>query len=267
LRWFFLIVQKVAHSGSLSPPNNDIYVARNRELVGYGGSVVDIVGHRGAAGHAPENTLRAFARGMALGCQRLELDVQVSADGVAVVIHDETLDRTTNGKGAVDSLTLADLKGLDAGAGERIPTLEEVMHLCRDTVDLQIELKAKKSPPLVAELIKRHWNPKKVVITSFDLGLLDEFAAILGDVPLGLLNKEASLDMIGTAQKHSHKWVCPRFDIVSQWLIEKVHGAGMLVYVYHVNNRDIAESVVSWGADAIGTDFPEMIRELVFTEN
>jgi glycerophosphoryl diester phosphodiesterase len=226
---------------------------------------MDIVGHRGACGHAPENTLKAFAKGMALGCQRLELDVQVSADSIPVVIHDATVDRTTNGKGAVESLTLAELKSLDAGDGEKIPTLEQVMRLCRNKVDLQIELKAKNSPPLVAELIKRHWNKQGVVITSFDLRLLDQFAAILPDIPRGLLNKEPDFDMIAAAEKHGHKWICPRADIVNPQLIENAHGVGMLVYVYHVNNRGMAERLIRWGADAIGTDFPEMVSELVPT--
>src|SRR5262245_46192344 len=170
--------------------------------------LMEIVGHRGACGGAPENTLRSFARAIELGCHRTELDVQVSADGTAVVMHDATVDRTTDGRGAVSALTVAELKKLDAGAGEKIPTLEEVMDLCRHKIDLQIELKAKKSPALVADLIKRAWEPRKTVVTSFDLELLNEFAVLIPAIPLGLLNRDAALDMIGVASAHRHRWIC-----------------------------------------------------------
>ena len=158
-----------------------------------------IVGHRGACGHAPENTLKSFAKAIELGCQRVELDIHLSKDGVPVVIHDPTVDRTTNGKGAVKRLLLAELKKLDAGGGESIPTLTDVMNLCRGKVELQIELKDPDCFPVVAELVNRQWSQKPVVVTSFDLSLLKEFATLMPDVPLGLLNKNPDLDMITVA--------------------------------------------------------------------
>jgi glycerophosphoryl diester phosphodiesterase len=224
---------------------------------------MEIVGHRGACGHAPENTLGSFARAIELGCHRAELDVQVSADGVAVIMHDATVDRTTCGQGPVSALTLEQLKQLNAGGGERIPTLEEVMALCRHKIALQIELKAKASPPLVARLIERAWDAEKTVITSFDLELLDKFAALMPAIPLGLLNRDAALDMIGLASVHNHPWICPRVDIASAELIERAHRSALKVYVYHVNRSEQAEALIRWGADAIGTDHPEMVARLV----
>lgn len=223
---------------------------------------MEIVGHRGACAHAPENTLKSFARAIELGCQRAELDVQVSADGVAVVMHDATVDRTTDGHGAVSALTLGELKRLDAGGGEKIPTLEEVMALCRHKIALQIELKARHSPAHVARLIERAWDPKQTVVTSFDLDLLDEFAALVPSIPLGLLNRDPDLDMIGVASNHRHQWICPRGDIASAELIARAHGAALKVYVYHVNQAALAESLIGWGVDAIGTDHPEMVARL-----
>ncbi len=224
---------------------------------------MDIVGHRGACGHAPENTLRSFAKAITLGCQRVELDVHVSADGVPVVIHDDTLDRTTSGKGSVRTLTLAELKKLDAGNGENIPTLGEVMELCCGKVELQIELKDRRSPPLVAELIQKRWDRCKVVITSFDVALLDEFARRMPDIPLGLLNRDPNLDMISLAKGRGHRWICPRFNIVSQELVNRAHAANVLVYVYHVNDRQIAKDLIMWKVDAIGTDYPELVSDMV----
>ena len=227
---------------------------------------MEIVGHRGACGLAPENTLRSFARAIELGCHRAELDVQVSADGVAVVMHDSTVDRTTDGCGAVGAFTLDELKRLDAGAGEKVPTLEEVMALCRHKIDLQIELKAKHSPALVAQLIEQAWDPTKTVVTSFDLELLDEFAALMPSIPLGLLNRNADLDMIGVASTHHHRWICPRADIATADLVSRAHGSALKVYVYHVNQSEQAESLVRWDVDAIGTDHPEMVARLLATK-
>lgn len=224
---------------------------------------MEIVGHRGACGDAPENTLRSFTRAIELGCHRAELDVQVSADGVAVVMHDATVDRTTNGEGAVSALTVKQLKTLDAGAGEKIPTLEEVMVLCRRQIDLQIELKAEKSPSLVADLIERAWEPEKTVVTSFDLELLDEFAALMPTIPLGLLNRDPALDMIGVASAHRHGWICPRADIAIADAVARAHRSGLKVYVYHVNQSHQAAALIHCGVDAIGTDHPEMVKRLL----
>jgi len=228
---------------------------------------MEIVGHRGACGHAPENTLRSFARAIELGCHRTELDVQVSADGVAVVMHDATVDRTTNGQGAVSALDLQQLKQLDAGEGEKIPTLEEVMALCRHKIALQIELKANQSPALVAQLIERAWKPEKTVITSFDLELLDAFASLMPSIPLGLLNRDAELDMIGMASEHGHHWICPRVDITTADLITRAQGSAFKVYAYHVNRSEQAAALIRWGVDAIGTDHPEMVAGLLANQS
>jgi len=217
-----------------------------------------IVGHRGACGHAPENTLASFAKAIEMGCQRVEFDVHLSRDGVPVVIHDATVDRTTNGKGSVRSLSLEDLKRLDAGQGDSIPTLMEVMDFCRGKVDLQIELKGEGCPPAVAGLLDQRRDSKKVVVTSFDLSMLRDFAAILPEVAVGLLNKDPKLDMVRVALDGGHRWICPRHDVVSRAWVTQAHEAGLLVYVYHVNDRKGAGEIVPWGVDAIGTDYPEI---------
>lgn len=99
------------------------------------------VGHRGAAGHEPENTLRSFRRAMELGADMVELDVHLCGSGELVVIHDETVDRTTDGTGEVAKMTLDEMRALDAGKGERIPTLQEVIDLATGRMDINIELK------------------------------------------------------------------------------------------------------------------------------
>ncbi len=218
-----------------------------------------IVGHRGACGYAPENTLKSFAKAIELGCLRVELDVHLSADDVPVVIHDSTLDRTTDGRGPVRNQTLRDLKKLDAGEGEQIPTLLEVMELCGEKAELQIELKDPLAPPLVARLIQKNWHPEKVVITSFDRALLAEFGALLPEIPRGLLAREPSLDLVAIAREQGHRWICPRHNIVNLSLVRSAQAAQIQVYVYHVNDARIAREMVSWGVDAIGTDYPDLL--------
>ncbi len=111
------------------------------------------IGHRGAAGHAPENTLDSFRKAVELECDMTELDVHVCASGEVVVIHDETLDRTTDGKGQVSDHKLSELKQLDAGNGEEIPTLAEVLMLLKDKVMLNIELKGLGTAKPVYDLV------------------------------------------------------------------------------------------------------------------
>jgi glycerophosphoryl diester phosphodiesterase len=222
------------------------------------GSVI-VVGHRGACGHAPENTLRSFATAMEMGCQRVEMDVHLSKDGVLMVIHDATLDRTTNGTGPVASRSCAELKRLDAGQGERIPTLEDVMEICRGRADLQIELKGPGVAGPVAECVRRNWDVARLVLTSFQLQQLDEAAPLLPGAALGLLNRDPALDMVALARDRGHQWICPRATIASPDLIAGAHAAGLRVYVYHVNTPQHAADAVRWGADAIGSDYPNLI--------
>lgn len=114
-----------------------------------------IVGHKGAAGYAPENTLASFRKAIELACDRIELDVRLSKNKELVVFHDEEVSRLTNGKGFVREMTLAELKKMDCAEGEKIPTLQEVIDLAKNKIDLQIELKDDDMAALVNEIIKK----------------------------------------------------------------------------------------------------------------
>ncbi len=129
-----------------------------------------VYGHRGASAEFPENTLAAFRRALELGVAGIELDVHLSADGVPVVIHDETVDRTTNGEGAVAGLTVAHLRELDAGQGEYVPTLAEVLDLVGDRVHVDIEVKANAAGEAVLREVRG--RDTRWVISSFDWDVL-----------------------------------------------------------------------------------------------
>ena len=160
-----------------------------------------VLGHRGASKYAPENTLAAFRLALEQRADGLELDVILSADGVPVVIHDDTLDRTTNGHGPVSRLTLAELKKLEAGyparfgeqfPTERIPTLAEVFDACGDQLVINIELKYDRSPGRqlagrVVDLIHVHHRQDRVIVSSFQFSSLGRVKALDRDLPVGLL--------------------------------------------------------------------------------
>jgi glycerophosphoryl diester phosphodiesterase len=158
-----------------------------------------ILGHRGAAAYAPENTLAAFRRALELGADGFELDVTLSADGVPVVIHDDTVDRTTDGSGAVARLTLAQLKQLSAGkkfgpefAGEHVPTLAEVFAAFSQPAIINVELKRDPSPgrelaAKVVALIHEHQVARRVILSSFYYDNLQRIKQLDAALPVGLL--------------------------------------------------------------------------------
>jgi glycerophosphoryl diester phosphodiesterase len=134
--------------------------------------MINIVGHKGATGYAPENTLPSFQMAIAIGCDRAELDVRSTKDGQIVVFHDDEVSRLTNGVGLVSEMTLSELKKLDCEQGEKIPTLQEVIDVCKNKIDLQIELKADGTPELVNDIVLKNDIQDQVVITSFHDNLL-----------------------------------------------------------------------------------------------
>jgi len=135
-----------------------------------------VIGHRGASGECPENTLVAFDAALAQGADALEFDVRLSADGVPMVIHDPTVDRTTDGSGAVGSMTAERLAGLDAGGGARIPTLVQVLEHYPN-IPFIIEIKEVRAARPVADALERHDAAKRALVGSFEHAALYPFGA------------------------------------------------------------------------------------------
>ena len=140
-----------------------------------------VIGHRGAAGLAPENTLASFAHAVGLGVDAVELDVHLSADGHLVVIHDERIDRTTNGNGKVADAPLAALRMLDAGAGERVPTLDEVLEAVPRHIAINIELKGPGTAAPVARAVAAYKRP--LLVSAFDHSELARFHSLRPSIP------------------------------------------------------------------------------------
>lgn len=225
-----------------------------------------VIAHRGASSYAPENTLAAFDLALRLGARHLELDVESTRDDRIVVIHDDTVDRTTSGSGPVTSHTLAELRALDAGswfdaafAGERIPTLEDVLERYKDRAHLHTELKGR-SPQLARQtidLIRRHGMGGHVTITSFQKARLQEARAYGPELPAGWLVPEVNDATISEARALGLVQICPRADAVTPELVRRLHTAGFVVRPWGVTTEDLMRRVVQAEADGMTMNFPD----------
>lgn len=236
------------------------------------------IAHRGAGKLAPENTLAAFRQGASFGYRMFECDARLSADGVLVLLHDDELDRTTNGKGLAGEQTWAELSQLDAGswysrlwAGESIPTLRNVLHWCT-TNHYAINIEIKPTPgteaatgKAVAKLVKKVWPAylKAPLLSSFQPEALAAAAEAAPHLPRALLLDELPDDFFKTAQKlHCHAIVC-RHPLWNKKTIKAVHEKGMAALSHTVNDEDSAERLIKLGIDGIITDRVDFFTPIV----
>jgi glycerophosphoryl diester phosphodiesterase len=223
-----------------------------------------IIGHRGASGYEPENTLRSFERAINMGVSMIELDVYVCASGEIVVIHDDTVDRTTDGEGNVSDLSWEELKQLDAGQGQRIPLLSQVFNLVNKRVGIDIEIKDPQAVRPVAALIQEYvkkyeWSYDHFFITSFDHEAVREFHEICPEVKTGLLFEGQSLNVIELVKLTKSQSVILDYYSATKEFIADAHAKNIQVFAYTVNAKDIAEQLKSFGIDGIITDYPDIL--------
>jgi glycerophosphoryl diester phosphodiesterase len=230
------------------------------------------IGHRGACGHEPENTLRSIRRALEMGVDGIEIDVQRVEDEL-VVFHDSKLNRTTNGRGYLRRQTFAYVRSLDAGAGERIPTLREVTDEIAARAFLNIELKGKGTARPVAELVgnliaHQGWTPQHFIVSSFLRKELREFRVAADPrIPVGVLLARPTRFWLRTARLLRASAVHPPLQFTGARLVEKAHRHGLKVYVYTVNTAAAAERMRKIGVDGVFTDFPELVREAEAVED
>lgn len=227
-----------------------------------------VIAHRGASAEAPENTLEAFRLGLEQGADALELDVRLSADGVAVVIHDPTIDRTTNGTGAVASLTLEELQRADAGGGARIPTLRAVLESF-PTIPILLEVKAAEAQAAVAAEIDRAGARERVVIASFQHRALEQLRN--GSYLIGADRRDVTaLYTMGrlhleTASPRCRCYAVPwrwkgKLEVPRPWFIAAAHRQKRPVHVWTVDEPETARLLWARGASGIITNNPGPIR-------
>lgn len=219
---------------------------------------VVVIGHRGAAGLAPENTLPSFRRAWACGVSAVELDVQL-VGGRLLVIHDERVERTTNGTGAVAELGLSELRALDAGNGAPIPFLEEVLSEVPSGTGVNIELKGPGTAEPVAELLDSTPN-QEVLVSAFDHAELRRFHRRAPDRPVAPLFHRWRLGVWQTAA-HFDAWsVNFSQRIATRERLARARRRGLRVLVYTINDLEEAQRLISWGATGVFTDYPDRIN-------
>ncbi|TNH93487.1 glycerophosphodiester phosphodiesterase [Aeromonas sobria] len=222
---------------------------------------MQIIAHRGASGLAPENTLKAMAKALELGASAIEIDVQ-AADGELWVFHDRRLERCTNGKGVLAEQARAYLEQLDAGEGESIPTLWQVMEIIAGRCELHIELKGAHTADAVAALTLRAetelgFAACQWVVSSFHHPELARFAALRPDIRLGALTANLPLGLTQFAEDLGAWSLNCDVDFVDRLLVEDAHRRGLKVLVYTVDYLEDYELLASMGVDGIFTNRPD----------
>jgi glycerophosphoryl diester phosphodiesterase len=239
-----------------------------------------VIGHRGACGLAPENTVASFRKAAELGVRWVEFDVHLSADGVPVIIHDDTVNRTTSGRGKVAALTLAELQGLDAGTwfqprfrGEHVPTLEEIVMLL-GKVGLGAVVEIKPSPGTEAataeaavRLLLERWpdHLPPPMVSSFETEALERAHDVAPGIARALLvgrvrdGWQREVDRLGCSALHADQ---ERLDAKT---VASVTRAGLPLFAYTVNDPARAAELFQWGVAAVFSDRPDLIEPVART--
>lgn len=228
-----------------------------------------IVAHRGASADYPENTMLAFERGLSLGADALEFDVRLSSDGVPVVIHDPTVDRTTNGEGAVKDLTLAELVRLDAGAGQSISSVEDVLEAFAE-VPLIIEVKEESAALPLAGVLNRHGASNRVLVGSFQHAALSCFDGL--GMARSASRRETAIFWLGsriglTSGAPAYKALTVpvrhrRLRVVDEAFVAAATRGAIPVHVWTIDDRREAERLRALGVAGIITNRPDLLKNL-----
>lgn len=243
-----------------------------------------IIAHRGASSIAPENTLVAFKKAIELGAHFIELDVHQTRDSHLVVIHDETVDRTTDGKGRIGDLTAAEVRTLDAGGWfspefgrEKIPLLEEVFDTIPDSVSLLIEIKQGSDiyPGIerrIVQLVRNRNAAARVVLKSFDNDVLDRLRILAPEIPrlkiivmqIPMINIiiERGLN-VGNILEYDVQYLQVHWFGLSNSFVEKAHRKGYKVFAWDVHDEKRMREMIEKRVDGIETDYPDVLRALV----
>jgi len=223
-----------------------------------------IIGHRGASGYAPENTIASFKKALELSVDAIELDVHVLPTGEAVVIHDNKVDRTTDGTGYVRDFSFEEIRALDAGNGEQIPTLYEVLDVIDKKVPVHIELKGVGTARVVAGIVDEYrasdWTEGHFFVSSFNHVELAEFHSLQPDIKLGGLITAIPADYAAFAETMGAYSMNPDSEFLTPAFVEDAHRRHLQVIVFTVNDQSEIRRMQDLNVDGIFTNFPDTAR-------
>ena len=216
------------------------------------------IGHRGAKGYVAENTIASFKKALDLGVDGIELDVHLSSDGEIMVIHDETMDRTTAAKGFVKDCTSLELNKLG------IPTLEAVLQLINQKCHVNIEIKAENATEKVVALVEKYilennWNYHQFQISSFIWESLEQISKLNSSILLGVLTENEVENALAFAKKINAHSINPYFKLLNSENVTAIHRNGFKIYTWTVNSEEDLTFVKSLNVDGIISDFPDRI--------
>jgi len=228
-----------------------------------------IIGHRGAMGYEPENTLLSFQKAIDLQVDMIEFDVHHCQSGELVVIHDEKVNRTTDGQGFVAKKTLVELKELDAGKGEKIPTLEEALDLIDKQVKVNIELKGKNTAEATLKIIQKYigsslarneknWTYNDFLVSSFDSPQLEILRDLDKDIDLAVAIDADPLDYIEFSQRLKAYSIHPIVKRTDKKFVELAHQNNLKVFVWTVDPKEV-QRMKEIGVDGIFMNYPDKI--------
>jgi glycerophosphoryl diester phosphodiesterase len=238
-----------------------------------------VIAHRGDSAHRPENTLSSFAGALEVGAEIVELDVQLTADGHVIVIHDPTLDRTTTGRGDVRRLTLAEVRAASAGypdrfgnayAGERVPTFAEVLGLIRDRARALVEIKTESVTDdaeggieaRVADEARRAGMAGEVAVISFDHRAVSRMRSLAPAIARGRLFGRCTADeVVGQARDAGCEIVMPHKGQITEAMAERVHGAGLKLATWVVDEPEELKALARFGLYGVGSNRPGVLIE------
>ena len=225
-----------------------------------------VIAHRGASAYEPENTLRAFELAIRQGAQMIELDLHLTADGHVVVIHDSTLNHTTNLQGRVDQMTLEQIKRADAGKGERVPTLDEVLDLTAGQVRLYLEIKDPRAAAPTLQTIRARRCQDAMLLASFELALMQRLGEEVRDVKLGVILGTTSWHPL-VRYREAFPWrawqavnyqvLCMQVELCYGYLAKRVKAVGKQLYVWTADTEKQFARMLRCEVDGIVTNCPD----------
>ncbi|MFF1297804.1 MULTISPECIES: glycerophosphodiester phosphodiesterase [unclassified Streptomyces] len=221
------------------------------------------IGHRGVMGLEPENTLRSFVAAQQAGLDVIELDLHLSKDGALVVMHDTDVDRTTDGSGPIAEKTLAELRALDAGRGERVPVFEDVLEAVRSP--LQAEIKDMQAARALAEVMLRRDLVARVEVSSFHDEAIAEISRLVPGVRTALIASRYGTDIVDRAVEAGAATVCLNIRRITLEVVEAARKADLRIIGWVVNTQDHLRLVRALQLDGATTDYPEIKRTGRFT--
>lgn len=221
------------------------------------------IGHRGAMGYAPENTLLSFEKAIPIS-DMVELDVYVCKTGEVIVFHDIRLERCTNGSGYVMDKSFDELRQLNAGDGQQIPTLEEVLNLIDNRVAINIELKGPGTAKPVYDILQSYFDKgiytkDRILISSFDHPELLAFRALDQEIAIGALICHIPADLAALAERMGAEYLNVSGEFINQALVDDAHRRGIKVLVYTVNLPDDIAVIKGFGVDGIFSNYPDRL--------